>query len=56
MFKKIQNKIKKNFEIFGLVFLILVSIVLTSYFNFQKKILDESYTSFTENIYFKYNK
>ena len=53
MFKKIQNKIKKNFEIFGLVFLILVSIVLTSYFNFQKKILDESYTSFTENIYFK---
>ena len=53
MFKKIQNKIKKKFEIFGLVFLILLSIILTSYFNFKKKILDESYNSFTENIYFK---
>ena len=53
MFKKIQNKIKKKIEIFGLVFLILLSIILTSYFNFKKKILDESYNSFTENIYFK---
>ncbi len=53
MLKKIQNKIKKKFEIFGLVFLILFSTIFISYFNFKKKILDESYSSFTENIYFK---
>ena len=53
MIKNLTRKIKKNFEIFGLVFLILITAVSTSYFNYKKKISTENFESFVGNIYFK---
>ena len=53
MLKNLKSKIKKNIEIFGLVFLILLTAVSTSYFNFKKKISTGIHGNFIENIYFK---
>ena len=53
MLKNLKNKIKKNIEIFGLVFLILLTAISTSYFNFKKKISTITSDSFIENVYFK---
>ena len=53
MLKNLKNKIKKNIEIFGLVFLILFIATFTSYFNLKKKITTGTNESFIENIYFK---
>ena len=53
MLKNFKIKIKKNFEIFGLVFLILITAISTSYFNYQKKISSFAYNNFIENIYFQ---
>tara|TARA_Y100000768_G_scaffold148595_1_gene110927 strand:- start:1941 stop:3233 length:1293 start_codon:yes stop_codon:yes gene_type:complete len=53
MLNNLNNKIRKNLEIFGLVFLILITAVSTSYFNYQKKISSDAYNNFIENIYFK---
>ena len=53
MLKNLKSNIKKNIEIFGLVFLILFTAISTSYFNFKKKISTENHESFIENIYFK---
>ena len=36
MIKNLKNKIRKNIQIFGLIFLIAITVVLTSYFNFKK--------------------
>ena len=47
------KKIKKNFEIFGLVILILITAFSTSYFNYKKKIGNKEYNKFIENIYLK---
>ena len=35
MLKKIKEKLKKNLEIFGLVFLIFFTTLFTTYFNFK---------------------
>ena len=48
MLKNLNSKIKKNFEIFGLVFLVLITAISTSYFNYQKKISSDSYNNFIE--------
>ncbi len=53
MFKNFINNIKKNFEIFSLVSLILIAAASTSYFNFKKKEAEETYIKIVENIYLK---
>ena len=53
MIKKIKNKIKKNFEIFGLTLLILITAISTNYFNYSKKNHNETYNDLIDNIYFK---
>ncbi len=53
MFKNIKNKLKKNIEIIGLVSLIIIAAVSTTYSNYSKKINNETYDSFIDNIYFK---
>ncbi len=53
MFKKIKLKIKKNFEIFSLILLILVTAFSTSYYNYNKKKNAETYSDFIDNVYFR---
>ena len=53
MFKNIKNKLKKNLEIVGLIFLIFIAIGSTNYSNYSKKINNETYNNFIDNIYFK---
>ncbi len=53
MLKNLQNKIKKNFEIFGLIILIFFTATFTSYFNYKKNLNNKTYNSFIDNIYFK---
>ncbi len=53
MLKILFNKIRKNFEIFGLVLLIIFTAISTSYFNSAKKENLEIYNNFIDNIYFK---
>ncbi len=53
MLKFFRNKLKKNFEIFGLVILIIFTTISTSYFNFKKNLNNKKYIDFIENIYFK---
>ena len=53
MLKNLKYKIKKNLQILGLIFLIIITIILTSYFNFKKNMSNETYNNFIDNIYFK---
>ena len=53
MLKNIKYKFKKNFEIFGLVILILFTAIITSYFNYKKNTELQVYESLTDNIYLK---
>ena len=53
MIKSLKHKIKKNFEIVGLILLILISIIFTSYFNIKKNKDEKIYNSFIDNIYLK---
>ena len=53
MLKILKNKIRKNIQIFGLIFLIALTIVSTSYFNFKKNNNTQAYNNFIDNIYFK---
>ena len=53
MFKNIKYKIKKNYEIFGLIILIIFTIISTGYFNYKKNYNTENYQNFIDNIYFK---
>ena len=53
MIKLIKLKIKKNFEIFLLLTLILITAISTTFFNYQKKIQYDTYNNFIENIYLK---
>ena len=53
MLKHLKIKIKKNFEIFGIVILILITAISTSYFNYKKNLVNKAYNSFVDNIYFK---
>ncbi len=53
MLNKIQNQIKKNTEIFALTLLVIIIIVFTNYYNFNKnKILNE-YKNLINNVYLK---
>ncbi len=53
MFKNLKNKLKKNFEIFGLVSLIIITAIFTSLFNYKKNLNNNTYNSFVDNIYLK---
>tara|TARA_Y100001980_G_C14233050_1_gene84646 strand:+ start:90 stop:407 length:318 start_codon:yes stop_codon:yes gene_type:complete len=53
MIKNLQNRFKKNFEIFGLVILVFITVISTSYFNYKKNLDDKTYSNFIENIYLK---
>ena len=53
MFKNIKRKILKNYEILGLIILIIITAVSTSYFNTKKNIEKQSWINFVDNIYFK---
>ena len=53
MYKNFINNIKKNFEIFALVSLIILAAFSTSYFNLKKKEAAETYLNIVDNIYLK---
>ena len=53
MLKKLKHKFKKNIQIFGLIFLITITVISTSYFNFKKSNSIQVYNNFIDNIYFK---
>ena len=53
MLNKIKLKIKKNTEIFALCILIFITILSTSYYNFNKQRIYTNYKSTINNIYFK---
>ena len=53
MLKNLKNKIRKNIQIFGLIFLVALTIVSTSYFNLKKNNNTQAYNNFIDNIYFK---
>ena len=53
MFKNLISNIKKNFEIFALVSLIVIAAASTSYFNLKKKEAANTYIKIVDNIYFK---
>ena len=51
MLKNLKNKIKKNIQISGLIFLIAVTIISTSYFNLRKNKNIHAYNNFVDNVY-----
>ena len=53
MVKKIKIKIKKNLEIFSLILLLLITVTFTSYHNFNKKKVLNSYSDLLNNVYLK---
>ena len=52
MSKIFKNRIKKNAEIISLILLILITSILTTYFNFKKNNEKKMYSSFIDNVYF----
>jgi len=53
MINFLKNKVKKNAEIFALFILILITIISTSYFNYNKKKIYYNYKTIINNIYLK---
>ena len=53
MFKNLKHKIKRKFEIFTLIGLVLTTVIFTTYFNYQKKREINTYNNFIDNIYLK---
>ena len=53
MIKKISTFFFKNLNILGLIGLTAIAILISSYFNYQKKIENQKYSGFVNNIYFK---
>ncbi len=53
MFNKIKIKLKKNAEIVALATLIIVTIISTSFYNYNKKIIYNNYKNTINNVYFK---
>ena len=53
MLKNLQTVIKKNFEILGLIILIFITVIFTSYFNSKKNFNEKTYNNFIDNVYFK---
>ena len=53
MLKKFKIKIKNKNEIFALSFLIIITIIFTSYFGYAKEKINNNYKEVINNIYFK---
>ncbi len=53
MFKNFKNKLKQNIEVLGLITLIIITAISTSYFNYERKLNEENYYSIVDNVYFK---
>ena len=53
MLKNFKSKIKKNYEITGLIVLILITAFSTSLFNYKKKYDQQFYSNIIDNVYFK---
>ena len=53
MNKIFKNKIKKNIEIYGLILLIFIAALSTSYFNYKKSLNYKNYHNFIDNIYLR---
>ena len=53
MRKYLKYKLVKNFEILGLIFLVLFTTIFTSYFNYKKNINRETYNNIIDNVYLK---
>ncbi len=53
MINKFKLKLKVKSEILALIFLLIISVTLTSYYNFTKNRVNNSYKEVIENIYFK---
>ncbi len=53
MLKNLKNKIRKNIQILCLIFLIAITVIWTSYFNFKKNNNNQTYNNFINNVYFK---
>ena len=53
MIKKIKLKIKKNTEIFALALLVLITIISTTYYNYNKTKVYENYKNTINNVYLK---
>ena len=51
--KKIKSLFLKNLNIFSLIFLILITSLITSYFNIKKNVNFQKYNNFINNIYLK---
>ena len=53
MFSKFKHKIKNINEILALTFLVIITIISTSYYNYSNKIIKDNYSDTINNIYFK---
>ena len=53
MFNLVKNKIKKNTEIFALSLLIIITVISTTYYNFNKKKIYNNYKDIISNVYLK---
>ena len=53
MFNKYKKKIQKNAEIIALSLLVLITIISTSYYNYNKKKIYKNYKNTIHNLYFK---
>ena len=53
MIQSLQKLFRKNTEILALFILILISVISTTYFNYNKEKVIENYVNSINNIYFK---
>jgi len=53
MLNKIKIKLKKNAEVVALAALIIVTIISTTFYNYNKKIIYNNYKNTINNVYFK---
>jgi len=53
MIKKFKTSLLKNLNILGFIFLVTITVLITSYLDYQKKIDNQKYNNFVNNIYFK---
>ena len=53
MFSKIKSKLKKNTELIALGFLIFITTISTTYYNYNKKKVYHNYKNILNNIYLK---
>ncbi len=53
MLNYLKNNIRKNIQFFSLIFLVTITVISTSYFNFKKNYNAKVYNNFINNIYLK---